>query len=178
MIFDGIIEPRSTIMRTNKFGNSIIISLFTVVLLASCNIRSKLADEEQAKIADFLAKNPNLAFQQKQSGLYYLDIVVGTGPEAEANDTALVFYNMKFLDGQVFETNVGTTDTLRVLVNGWKLAVRGFDEAITYMREGGQSFLLVPSKLAFGEVGISTIGGYTPLLFDCYLVKLKKHTAK
>ena len=165
-------------MKKIRIKYYLIAVLLMMIALTSCDIRKKLKEEEQAKIRDYLASNPDLAFQQKPSGLYYLDVVVGSGPEAETNDTAMVFYNMKSLDGKLFETNVGSTDTLRVLVNGGKLDVKGLDEGITYMREGGQSILLVPSKLAFGGEGKSVVGGYTPLLFDCYLVRLKKHSTR
>lgn len=167
-------------MKKHIKRNLIFLLSLLIVSITSCgdNIKRKLADEEQAKIADYLATNPTLAFQHKQSGLYYLDVVVGPGAQVQTGDSAYVFYNMKLLDGRIFETNVGSTDTLRVLVGANKLAVKGVDEALTYMKEGGQAFLLVPSSLAFGEVGISTIGGYTPLLFDLYLVRLRTNHTK
>ncbi len=164
-----------------KAGNFIIITASLIAFLSSC-IRDKLEEEEQKKINEYLAENPQLDFQLKPSGLYYLDVVVGTGLQAQTHDTAYVLYDMKLLDGTVFESNIGTTDTLVYAVNEGKLAVAGFDEGVTYMKVGGQSLLLVPSDLAFGEVGVSTpkasIGGYTPLLFDIYLVRLKKYKSK
>src|SRR5512137_169962 len=126
-------------MKKHRKRNPILLSLLLIFSITSCgdNIKRKLADEEQAKIADYLAANPNLAFQHKQSGLYYLDVVVGPGAQAQTGDSAFLFYNMKLLDGRIFETNVGSSDTLRVLVGANKLAVKGVDEAVTYMREGG-----------------------------------------
>jgi FKBP-type peptidyl-prolyl cis-trans isomerase FkpA len=169
-------------MRISGFNKSVIVALLVGAALTSCDMRKKFREEEQAKIEDFLAKNPNLAFQKKASGLYYLDVVVGSGPQAETGDSAFVFYNLKLLDGQLFETNIGSTDTVAFPVNLGKLAVKGFDEGVTYMREGGQSMLLVPSSLAFGEVGTVnqsiSIGGYEPILFDIYLVRLKKNSAR
>lgn len=165
-----------------KIESFTLLLVLLIVSMSSCNIRKKFDEEEQDKINDYLASNPNLHFQRQTSGLYYLDVVVGTGPQAETHDTAYVFYNMKLLDGTVFESNVGTTDTMVYVVNENRLAVKGFDEGVTYMKEGGQAMFLVPSDLAFGEVGVSTptrsIGGWTPLLFDAYLVKLKKHSSR
>jgi FKBP-type peptidyl-prolyl cis-trans isomerase FkpA len=166
------------IFETGKF---MFFATMFLTLLTSCNIRDKLEKEEQEKINSFLSENPNLNFQMKASGLYYLDVVAGTGKQAETHDSAYVFYNMKLLNGTVFESNVGTHDTLVFAVNEARLAVKGFDEGIMYMKEGGQSMLLVPSDLAFGEVGVSkasSIGGYEPLLFDVYLVRIKKHSSK
>ena len=60
--------------------------------------------------------------------------------------------------------------------------IKGFDEGITYMKVGGRSLLLIPSKLAYGTSGYYTydasgnysgIPGYTPLLFDITLARVK-----
>jgi FKBP-type peptidyl-prolyl cis-trans isomerase len=168
-------------MKKNSFSNLVLISLLIVTALTSCDIRKKLKEEEQARITDFLAKNPNLLFQKKESGLYYYDVVVGSGPQANTGDSAFIFYNLKLLDGRIFESNIGTVDTMVIPVNQGKVSVKGFDEGITYMKEGGQAMLLVPSSLAFGETGTAnqfiSIGGYEPLLFDVYLVRLRKQVA-
>jgi FKBP-type peptidyl-prolyl cis-trans isomerase len=42
------------------------------------------------------------------------------------------------------------------------------------MREGGKALFLMPSKLAYGSAGYYSIPGYTPLLFEVDLVKVKK----
>ena len=53
-----------------------------------------------------------------------------------------------------------------------KALIAGFDEGITYMKEGGKATFLIPSKLAYGTSGYYTIPGYTPLLYDVQLVKV------
>jgi hypothetical protein len=44
----------------------------------------------------------------------------------------------------------------------------------TYMREGGKALFLMPSKLAYRSAGYYSIPGYTSLLFEVDLVKMKK----
>jgi FKBP-type peptidyl-prolyl cis-trans isomerase len=79
------------------------------------------------------------------------------------HDTAYFFYTGYYINGVKFGTNVGTTDTIRRPVNeGWLIA--GFDEALTYMREGGRAKILCPSRLAFYD--------YEPLLYDIHLARL------
>jgi FKBP-type peptidyl-prolyl cis-trans isomerase len=58
------------------------------------------------------------------------------------------------------------------------LSVAGFEEGVTYMREGGIAKFLVPSGLAFGPYGTYSIAGYTPLLFDVELIKLQKFSGR
>lgn len=155
--------------------------LLILIYFTSCNPSKKwkeMEEEEKVAIQDYLADHDTLDFELKTSGLYYLDVEVGTGPQAENHDTAYMFYTMSFLSGTVFESNKGTDDTLIFPVNeGW-LSVKGFDEAVTYMKEGGKSKFVVPSSLAFGASGTYYIASYTPFLFDAELVKLIKYTSK
>lgn len=143
-----------------------------MVLIVSCDPSAKYEREEETKIQNYLNANPSQNFELKPSGLYYLDVVVGTGLTPQNLDTAYVWYTIKFLDGQVWDTNVGTTDTLRFLVNAGVYPA-GFEEGISYMKEGGKALLLTPSKLAYGAAGSYYIPGYTPLLFDVELIKIK-----
>jgi FKBP-type peptidyl-prolyl cis-trans isomerase FkpA len=93
-------------------------------------------------------------------------------------DTAYVKYTGKFLDGQIFDTNVGNSKNLEVLVGAPGL-IQGFAEGITYMAEGGKSLLLVPSALGYGTYGsYPYISGYTPLLFEVQLVQVKAGPGK
>lgn len=155
--------------------------LLVLISFLSCNPTKKwkeMEEEEKKAIQNYLADHDTLDFELKTSGLYYLDVVVGTGPQAELHDTAYMFYTMSYLSGTVFESNKETDDTLIFPVNeGW-LSVAGFDEAVTYMREGGKSKFLVPSSLAFGPSGTYFVSSYTPFLFDAELVKLTKYTGR
>jgi len=148
-----------------------------MILLASCIANKNFDDyeaQEKLNIQNFLLNNDTINFEKKTSGLYYYDLTLGTGPQAETYDTAYVFYAMQYLSTQIFETNLGTTDTLKVAVNGGKF-LPGFEEGISYMREGGTALLVVPSSLAFGSEGSYYVSPYTPFLFQIKLVKLKKH---
>ena len=148
-----------------------------LISLVSCDPTLKTDDleaKEKLDISNFILNNDTIDFVRKSSGLYYFDLVAGTGAQAETHDTAYVFYAIQYLTTQIFETNFGTTDTLIFPVNEGKLLL-GFDEGITYMNEGGKSLFVAPSNLAFGTQGNYYISPYTPFLFQIYLVKLKKH---
>jgi FKBP-type peptidyl-prolyl cis-trans isomerase len=155
------------------------IKLFTVVgisliLSVSCNPTEKYEKEEAAKIQAYLDSNPNLNFEQKEPGLYYLEVLSGPGPLAVQHDTAYVMYTGSYLSGTVFGTNIGATpdknDTLIFPVDeGW--LIPGFDKGITYMRVGGKATLLLSSNMGYGNSGYY-MAAYTPLIFDVELVKL------
>lgn len=153
-------------MMKNRITRYIIPAMVTgliIILSASCNSTKKYEEQEAAEIRNYLDTHTDLSYELKASGLYYLDEVEGTGDLAVTHDTAYVFYTGYFLDGVQFGTNVGTTDTLVRPVNeGW--LITGFDEALTYMREGGRAKIVLPSKLAYFD--------YEPLYFEIYLARL------
>lgn len=131
---------------------------------------------EQQKIDDYLADNPNLNFDKKASGLYFLELTPGTGTIPEAHDTAFITYTGKFLDGQIFDTNVGKPNYVFPVGEGVNIV--GIDEGISYMKPGGKALMLIPSKLGYGSIGSYFIPGYTPLLFEVTLVKVEPGPAK
>ena len=159
---------------------AMLSGLVLMAFLSSCDPSGNsvdLEEQEQLSIASFLSANDTLDFERKASGLYYFDLSVGTGPLAEANDTAYIFYAMQYLTGSIFDTNFETTDTLIFKVNGGKL-IPGFEEGVSYMREGGRSIFLAPSSLAYGSAGNYYISPYTPFIFQTHLVRLVKHQGK
>jgi FKBP-type peptidyl-prolyl cis-trans isomerase FkpA len=155
---------------------ALLIGAGLIISLVSCNPASKYEKAEQDAIAGYLKANSTMAYELKPSGLYYLDVVVGTGVTPVAHDTAYVIYTGKFLDGTVFDSNVGKANLIFPVAEG--LMIPGFDEGITYMKQGGKASFLVPSKLAYGTTGYYTIPGYTALLYDVELVQVKAGPGK
>jgi len=164
-------------MRRNIQPGLLFLTIVLMISLVSCDPAKKYEKEEATKIENYLNSNKNLNFELKPSGLYYLEVEPGTGRTPLAHDTAYVKYTGKLLDGTVFDTNVGKVDSLIFPVaEGW--LIYGFDEGITFMREGGKAMFLIPSKLAYGPSGYYIIEGYTPLLYDIELVKVKPGQVK
>ena len=148
----------------------------TILSLVSCNPAAKYEKEEKESMNNYLNSNSNLNYELKPSGLYYLEVQAGTGRTPVAHDTAYVRYTGKFLNGTVFDSNVGKPDLIFPVAEGYLIA--GFDEGITYMKEGGKASFLVPSNLAYGPSGRGIIGGYTSLLYDVELVHVKPGPGK
>ena len=162
-------------MKSGKnLKSKILIAGLILLALSSCNVSNKVENNEKEQIESFLALNDTITFQHTTSGLYYTDLVVGTGPLAVTHDSAFIKHAIMYLNGQVIYSNLATNDTLKIPVNeGFLLA--GFDEGLTYMHLGGRALLLVPSSLAYGAYGYMGIPGYTPLLLDVRLVRLKPY---
>lgn len=155
-----------------EYYKSILLFLTAGLLisLVSCDPARKYEKAEKESINNYFAANPADTFKLETSGLYYHDVLVGTGRTPVIHDTAYVIYTGRFLNGTTFDTNVGGSDLIFPVAEGFLIA--GFDEGITYMNEGGKATFLIPSSLGYGTQGYYTIPGYTPLLYDVELVKV------
>jgi FKBP-type peptidyl-prolyl cis-trans isomerase len=162
-------------MSKNIFNLIFAAASVTMIIFAtSCDSSKKHEEDEQNAIATYLGENPSLNYELKTGGLYYLELLEGTGSLAVKNDTAFVKYKGMLLDGTVFDQG---KDTLIFPVdNGWWLP--GFDESITYMKQGGKAQVIIPSSLAYSGTGYYEIPPYTPLLYDIELFKLVKGSSK
>lgn len=161
-----------------KMNNLIKGFLFTgliMIMLSSCDLTKKDEKEEKEEILNYLNQHPELAFELKESGLYYLDVTVGTGEKPVAKDTAFVTYTGYFLDGTKFDTNVG--GDLFAFPVGESYVIPGFDEGVMYMKEGGTAKLLIPSFLGYGNSGYY-MSAYTPLLFEVKLDSIAPYAGK
>jgi FKBP-type peptidyl-prolyl cis-trans isomerase FkpA/FKBP-type peptidyl-prolyl cis-trans isomerase FklB len=154
----------------------LFLAAATILSLVSCNPAAKYEKTEKESINNYLNSNSNLNYELKPSGLYYLEVQAGTGRTPVAHDTAYIQYTGKLLDGTVFDSNVGKADLIFPVAEGHLIS--GFDEGITYMKEGGKASFLMPSNLAYGPTGYYSIRGYTPLIFDVELVQVKPGPGK
>lgn len=147
-----------------------ILAATLMISLVSCNPARKYEKDEATSISRFLSSNDTITFSHQPSGLYYHEVLAGTGRSPIAHDTAYVYYTGTYTNGTVFDTNVGGA-VLKFPV-GEGLMIPGFDEGVTLMKEGGKAIFLLPSDLAYGTQGYYTIPGYTPLVFQVYLFKV------
>jgi FKBP-type peptidyl-prolyl cis-trans isomerase FkpA len=150
-----------------------ILVLFVAVLFAgsliSCDPSKKYIKEEEESIQNFVGSAGIQNFVLQPSGLYYSEVLEGTGIMAIVGDSAYVRYTGKFLNGNTFDTNINKPKPYGFIVGQ---NIRGFDEGITLMKAGGKAILLIPSTLGYGAIGSYGISGYTPLMFEIELIKV------
>lgn len=147
--------------------------LFIAVLFAgsliSCDPSKKYEKEEEESIQNFVGSSGIQNFELQQSGLYYSEVLAGSGIMAVLGDSAYVRYTGKFLDGYTFDSNINKAKPYGFVVGQ---NIPGFDEGITLMKAGGKAMIVLPSKLGYGAAGTYGISGYTPLLFEIELLKV------
>jgi peptidylprolyl isomerase len=85
------------------------------------------------------------------SGLKYVDLKVGEGPEAREGSMVKVLYTGTLENGKQFDSNVGG-EPYEVLI-GKTSVIKGWHEGLTGMKAGGKRKLIIPPDLAYGKDG-------------------------
>jgi FKBP-type peptidyl-prolyl cis-trans isomerase len=107
--------------------------------------------------------------QTTPGGLQYIDVVVGTGAEAQSGQQVTVHYTGWLTNGQKFDSSRDRNDPFTFALGGSQV-IKGWDLGVAGMRVGGQRRLIIPSDLGYGARGA---GGVIPpnatLIFDVEL---------
>ncbi|CAN5641942.1 hypothetical protein BH23GEM9_BH23GEM9_06820 [soil metagenome] len=110
--------------------------------------------------------------QRMESGLYIRDIRVGEGAIVEPGNAVLVHYTGWLADGTQFATSHDRGTPLDVVIGRGDM-IRGWDEGVPGMREGGQRRLVIPPALGYGIGGAGgVIPGGATLVFDVEVVEV------
>ena len=100
-------------------------------------------------------------------------LVTGNGAQPKKGDTVSVHYTGTFLDGKKFDSSVGTGKPFDFMLGAGQV-IKGWDEGVVGMKVGGKRQLKIPSDLAYGPGGYSTlIPPNSTLIFDVQLVDTK-----
>ena len=157
-------------METSKKSSKLIFLIFVVIFslnFNSCKVNDDVAtfQDEMATLSEYLIEN-NITTTPTRTGLYYIELVEGTGEKAEDGDSITIKYTGRFLNGSIFD--YGTFS----FVLGNNEVISGFDEGVAFMKEGGTAQLIIPSNLAYGSTGQNAIPPYTTLLFNLEILEI------
>jgi peptidylprolyl isomerase len=110
------------------------------------------------------------------SGLKYVDLVVGTGPQVKQGDNVAVKYVGKLLDGTTFDASanhpqMGPTFNYQ---QGVTSLIPGWTEGTSTMKVGGKRKLIIPPQLGYGQQGAGdVIPPNATLIFEIELVAIQ-----
>ena len=107
------------------------------------------------------------------SGLKYVDVAMGAGKTAKAGDMPAVHYVGTFMDGKKFDSSRDRSTPFEFRLGAGQV-IKGWDEGIAGMKEGGKRKLIIPPNLGYGERGAGTmIPPNATLIFEVELLKVK-----
>lgn len=108
------------------------------------------------------------------------DHVVGKGKEAIAGTNVTVHYTGWLYDpskpdghGNKFDSSVDRGEPFSFQLGAGQV-IRGWDDGVAGMKEGGKRTLIIPSSMGYGSHGAGdVIPPYASLVFDVELLKVK-----
>lgn len=101
------------------------------------------------------------------SGVYYKDLVVGSGTEATVGKAASLNYVGSLPDGTQFDAGRYT------FTPGSHGVIQGWEEGVPGMKVGGRRLLVIPSELGYGSSGSGPIPPNAVLVFTVELVSVE-----
>ncbi len=108
------------------------------------------------------------------SGLRYVDVVVGKGASPTRGRQVKVHYTGTLENGTRFDSSVDRRQPFSFII-GIGPVIKGWDEGVMGMKVGGKRKLVIPANLGYGARGA---GGVIPpnatLLFDVELLDVQK----
>lgn len=168
-----------------KKGDRIITTLKVLAIFTSDS--AARVDEEKERKA-FLASEiiylskylagKNISAEKTPSGAFVQIINPGTGDLVDSGKYVTVNYTGTTLSGKKFDSNTDTAfhhvEPYGFTVNAGQM-IKGFDEAIPFLKPGGSAKVYVPSMLAYGARPnpASGIKPYEHLVFDLSIVDVK-----
>lgn len=150
---------------------------------------TKMAKAEQEKLEKEIVSNTEAGdkfrqeFEKKDgvkktaSGLLYKIEKEGTGKAPTAEDTVVVHYRGKLIDGREFDSSYSRNEPATFPLSG---VIKGWTEGLQMIKEGGKATLVIPPELAYGETNIPGgkdrvgISPKSTLVFDVELVEIQK----
>ena len=130
-----------------------------------------MAGKNQKAGNEFQAKNKKQAgVKVLPDGVQYKVIKAGTGKTPTVNDRVTVHYRGKLINGEEFDSSYSRGEPATFPVNG---VIKGWQEVLPMMKEGGHWQVVIPPELAYGDRGAGAkIGPNATLVFDIELLKV------
>jgi FKBP-type peptidyl-prolyl cis-trans isomerase FkpA len=147
----------------------VLTILSMLFILTSCKTYSE-EDLKQfdSQIQDYIKKN-SWNMERTESGLYYEIIEEGNGDEfIRFNDQVTFYYTGKLTDGEIFQKideDVPLTFRARELIIGWQ-------EGLSFIKEGGTIRLIIPPHLGYGDKQTGLVPPNSILIYELSVLEV------
>lgn len=144
-----------------------------ILFFGSILLNTLLFSQDESTIIEKLVAEYGL--KQSQQGYYYKIDQEGNGYYPKKGDYIMMNYIAKLPNGTVYDRS--EINDPFIFQQGYRQVVDGWDAGIIQFKAGSKGKLLIPSKFAYGSVGVGTkIPPNTPIFLDIELIKFMTPT--
>ncbi len=119
-----------------------------------------------------ISNSQNERWHTLQDGLRILDVRLGTGVAIQSGQIGTFHYSGKLVDGTVFDSSYKRNRPAEFPIGKGRL-IKGWEQGIPGMREGGLRRLEIPPELGYGQKKTGLIPPGSVLVFDIELLKVR-----
>jgi FKBP-type peptidyl-prolyl cis-trans isomerase FkpA len=172
-----IINADSLFLRTFKMSqrpamidsNSV---LYFYVHLISVDSPEKMKQAEEVALKKYLEDN-KIMNPPTASGIYILETVSSQGMKIDSGNWVKLHFKVSAIDGKQIFSSLDRPEPLKFQY-GQKFDTPGLEEAVGTMKKGSKAKVIVPSKMAFGEMGRgNVVPPYSTLIYDVEIVDVQ-----
>lgn len=173
---DFIVNADSLYMKTFRqpqrppFIDSNSVIHFYVTLI-SVDTPESMKEKEQNQLQDYL-RTHNISVSPFPSGLYYVETLAGKGPKVDTGSFVKVHFTVSLVDEKPLYSTYDRGEPMEFEF-GQRFDTPGFEEGVSKMLKGGKATLVVPSAIAFGEMGRGAmVPPYSTVIYNVELVDI------
>jgi peptidylprolyl isomerase len=159
----------------HKSGLWLIAALMLVVGITAVSLREYFFPPDKTE-PDMKRGSESLSLSGKETttntGLKYVDEVVGTGESPSPGRIVIVHYTGWLENGTKFDSSVDRGQPFEFPI-GARRVIKGWDEGVMTMKVGGKRKLIVPPDLGYGSRGVGPIPPNSTLIFEVELLGMR-----
>jgi peptidylprolyl isomerase len=153
-----------------KGNRNKVIAISLIALLAVAAVVYVLSSTRSSSSPPSDSRGEEVA---TASGLKYIDEVVGTGNSPSLGKTVSVHYTGTLQNGTKFDSSYDRGQPFSFPI-GMGRVIKGWDEGVMTMKEGGKRKLIIPPDLGYGSRGYPpNIPGNATLVFEVNLLRVQ-----
>lgn len=107
-----------------------------------------------------------------ESSLQITDIEIGSGKKVVKGALIICHYRGYLEDGTIFDSSYDHGRPFQTVI-GVGRVIKGWDQGMIGMKEGGKRKLFVPSDLAYGDREKGKIKPHSNLIFEIELIECR-----
>jgi len=112
------------------------------------------------------------AIKDEESGIYIIIDIQGAGIRPSFGSSVITHYSGFLLSGEQFDSSFNRPGPLSFVLGRGEV-IQGWERAFQLIEKGTSAVFLIPSGLAYGNVGTPTIPPNAVLQFDVNLIDVR-----